>query len=255
MQALTKELIETIQELQSMQSLQAFGLAGGTNLALRFNHRQSIDVDLFTNEMIGLAGMQAIEAEMQQFYGDNLTFCEVEDPGGEQYCWLKAQVRKGKDVFIKVEVIQNMGLTESYEDFDGLRLLTIKDIALLKLMTASNRKAKKDIYDLDYLTDEIPFRDLMLMLADKQSSMNGEASKCLFDLDDEGNPLDDVALLLAFDKENYTNRDRRPNHTHDNIDIVDGSKSWRDARRSWMGKVKDYMKANNLELPPVTPIN
>lgn len=255
MQALSTELIETIPELQAMQSLQAFALAGGTNLALRFNHRQSIDIDLFSDQMIGMAGIQAIQAEMKQYYGDKLTFCEFEDPGGEQYCWLKGQIKKAEDVFIKVEVIQNVRLAEPYENFAGLRLLTVKDIGLLKLMTASNRKAKKDIYDLDHLTDEVPLGDLMLMLAEKQRTMNGEASKCLFDIDDDENPLEDVALLLAFDKEDYARRDRRPNHTHDNIDILEGSKSWREARRSWMGKVKDYMQANNLELPRVNPIN
>ena len=148
-----------------------------------------------------------------------------------------------------------MALTEPYENVEGLRLLTIKDITLLKLMTASNRKAKKDIYDLDHLTNVIPLGDLLQQLAEKQSGRTDEASKCLFDLDDEASPVDNIALLLAFDNENYTNRDRRPNHTHDNIDILDTSTSFRDARRSWMTKVKDYMRANDQELPPVKPIN
>jgi hypothetical protein len=47
MAALTQELIDTILEVQTAQSLQAFALAGGTNLAIRFGQRQSTDIDLF----------------------------------------------------------------------------------------------------------------------------------------------------------------------------------------------------------------
>jgi hypothetical protein len=46
------ELLETIHELQQLSSLSEFGLAGGTNLALRYGHRISVDIDLFSPSMI-----------------------------------------------------------------------------------------------------------------------------------------------------------------------------------------------------------
>jgi hypothetical protein len=45
--AVTPVLLETIKEVQSFQSLSLFALAGGTNLAFRYNHRASQDIDLF----------------------------------------------------------------------------------------------------------------------------------------------------------------------------------------------------------------
>ncbi len=44
MQAVSPALLQTIKELQQLPSLSTFALAGGTNLALRFNHRISEDV-------------------------------------------------------------------------------------------------------------------------------------------------------------------------------------------------------------------
>lgn len=43
--AVSPTLLKTIEELQSLESLKNFALAGGTNLALRCNHRESIGTD------------------------------------------------------------------------------------------------------------------------------------------------------------------------------------------------------------------
>ena len=39
-----------LMELMSLPSLQSFSLVGGTALALRFGHRNSVDLDLFYHE-------------------------------------------------------------------------------------------------------------------------------------------------------------------------------------------------------------
>ncbi len=41
---------ELLGKLMKLPSLQNFGLVGGTNLSLRYGHRLSIDLDLFTDE-------------------------------------------------------------------------------------------------------------------------------------------------------------------------------------------------------------
>jgi hypothetical protein len=47
MKAVSDSLIETILELQQLPSLKASSLGGGTNLAIRYNHRVSYDVIYF----------------------------------------------------------------------------------------------------------------------------------------------------------------------------------------------------------------
>jgi hypothetical protein len=54
MTAVSPAIVKTIIQLQSLPSLANFSLAGGTNLALQYNHRISDDIDLFCSEIIGL---------------------------------------------------------------------------------------------------------------------------------------------------------------------------------------------------------
>ncbi|PWV48881.1 nucleotidyl transferase AbiEii/AbiGii toxin family protein [Chitinophaga sp. S165] len=65
--ALSQELVDAIVELQSLPGLSAFALAGGTSLALRFNHRRSIDIDLFSNQIVGKVGLETIPQNLKQF--------------------------------------------------------------------------------------------------------------------------------------------------------------------------------------------
>ena len=49
-QTVTGATLGLLKELMSLPELGKFGLVGGTNLSLRFGHRLSVDLDLFTNE-------------------------------------------------------------------------------------------------------------------------------------------------------------------------------------------------------------
>ena len=55
MQAVSPALLQTIMELQQLPSLSTFALAGGTNLALRFNNCISEDTDFFSTNINGVA--------------------------------------------------------------------------------------------------------------------------------------------------------------------------------------------------------
>lgn len=65
-------------------------------------------------------------------------------------------------VSLFVEILQNFQRLDEIEIIDGIKLLTKQDVGLLKLMSGSNRASKKDIYDLDYITDDIPLVSLYL---------------------------------------------------------------------------------------------
>lgn len=196
-----------------------------------------------------------MKLDLERNFGEALLFCEILDPeNGEQFCFLRALISKG-ETKIKVEAIQNIQLMDLVEELHGVRMLSIKDIALLKLMSASNRKAKKDIYDLDFLTTEISLDELLESLRKKLDKYRGSEFEGLFDLDDRRNPVDDLNLLLEFDDNNYSSRPNRPSHSNDNIDIMSHSKGWISARSSWKSKVKEVMRKRGINPPPAKPIN
>ncbi|GGH82729.1 putative dinucleotide-utilizing enzyme [Filimonas zeae] len=78
-QAVSKELLDTLEILQALPSLSTFALAGGTNLALRCNHRESVDLDLFSGATVGLEGMEAIKTEIASAFGDHIRLARIEN--------------------------------------------------------------------------------------------------------------------------------------------------------------------------------
>lgn len=65
--AASKDLFQLIIELQSFELLTSFTLAGGTSLALYYNHRVSVDIDLFTANVTGIAGFEVIKNNLEAF--------------------------------------------------------------------------------------------------------------------------------------------------------------------------------------------
>ena len=159
MGAVDPRLISILKELQALPSLAEFVLAGGTNLALRYNHRKSIDIDLISNQIIGKKGIEAITKEISSLYGEHAKLISINEDLEEQFMFLRCFITK-EDLTVKVEILQNIQYLFDIETEDTIRLLSKRDVGLLKLMSASNRFAKKDIYDLDYITDDIDIIEL-----------------------------------------------------------------------------------------------
>jgi len=247
MSAISPILKSVIEELQQFASLKSFVLGGGTNLALRYNHRKSIDIDLFSNEIIGKKGFDAIVKEVTEHYGDTISGVDFPCNIDDQYIFLRFFIQKS-GTFIKVEVLQNFQRLNNIEVINTIKLLTTTDIGLLKLMSASNRATQKDIYDLDFITDSIPLYQLYNLLKEKEERFQKEIHKTIFSLDHEKSPVQFPETLLKFDelKNNYTSR---PSHSNDRIDILEGSKTWREARFSWLQKVRQLFRELDIPYP------
>jgi len=105
-------------------------------------------------------------------------------------------------------------------------------------MAVSNRFAKKDVYDLDQITDHVELSSLLQSLREKLTNYSDDCHKCLFDLDQKGNPLNDINILLSYDDVDYMASDNRHSHSTDRLDIFESSKTWMAAKQSWRKKVK-----------------
>lgn len=256
-QAVSQELLETIHELQQLSSLSEFGLAGGTNLALRYGHRISVDIDLFSPSMIGIKGLENICEQIKNFYGERVIFNQlINDDLGNQYCFARLLI-KTKIGQIKVEIMQNVPLLDEFEINDAIRMVTVKDIGVFKLKSLCSRMAKKDAYDLDLITDQKGYslEELIDRYQEKETSFSSEADEWVFDLDEHPNPADDPKALLAFDETGYIAADNRPTHSDDQLNIIPSSKLYRVAKASWRRKVRDYMSKRGFQLPPAKPVN
>ena len=255
MNAVSLELKKMILELQNLSSLSEFALGGGINLALRYQHRISIDIDFISVDVIGKKGFERIISEVQKYFGNALLkSILINEDLGEQYMFLRMFISTGNEI-IKVEFLQNMKCLFEPAIIEGFRLVYKNDLGLFKLMSAANRFAKKDIYDLDFITDEIPLATLFAQLKEKRSTFCLPEHQCLFDLDIEKDVLEEPLLLIKFDELQKLNT-HQPSHTHDRIDISEGNKTWAEARLSWRMKVrrlfsdlgKDFPKPEGMEI-------
>ena len=247
MQAVSDELLETIQDLLQLPGLAKFALAGGTNLALRYNHRISEDIDLFCTDIIGKKGFEKISDEVTKLFGNKIIRLQYPLEINDQFTHLRFLVARD-GLTIKVDVIQNMKALYDFEQLNGIRLYSVKDIGLFKLVSCSSRPAKKDIYDLDYITDnEESLVNLYSLLKKKKNSYNADKDRNIFDLDEDPDPIDDPHRLLLFDKRMATKQ--KMLHSHDNIKTLSESKSWHSVSIHWRMKVRELYRVLNVNYP------
>lgn len=223
-----------------------FALAGGTNLALRFNHRISEDIDLFATEIIGIKGFENIESEVKAFYPNECISAIYPVKENDQFVYLRFIINKG-DVTIKVDVLQNMKALFPFESINRVVCYDIRDIGLFKLVSCSSRPAKKDIYDLEYITTSNNLIDLYNLLKEKKAKFNKDTDRNIFDLDKDPDPIDNPHLLLLFDKRMATKQKMR--HSHNNILTIEGSKSWHLASMHWRMKVRRLYASIGIDYP------
>jgi Nucleotidyl transferase AbiEii toxin, Type IV TA system len=246
MQAVSPTLLKTIKELQQLPSLSHFALAGGTNLALRFNHRISEDIDLFSTKIIGIKGFEKIESEVKALYGKKVLSVIYPIKENDQFVDIRFFIIK-KNITIKIDIIQNMKALFDFEVIKGVKCYDVKDIGLFKLVSCSNRPAKKDIYDLEYITESNNLIDLYNLLKSKKEKFNKDTDRNIFDLDEDPDPIDNPHLLLLFDKRMATKQKMR--HSHDNILNIEGSKSLRMASIYWRMKVRRLYQSIGVAYP------
>jgi predicted nucleotidyltransferase component of viral defense system len=246
MKTVSPSICEIISELQSLASLSNFSLGGGTNLAIQYNHRVSEDIDLFCPDIVGKQGFNKIEGEVKKYFGSRARSFDEPCDINDQFRFLRFFIDTKQGEPIKVELLQNMKNLYNIEVKDNIKLLSKKDIGLFKLISASNRSAKKDIYDLDFITDEIPLIELFEALKIKTQKFNKDEDKTIFDLNKNKSLMEFPELLLQFDSTTSRNL---PMHTHDNISIIEGNKTWIESKLSWRSKVKQPFNHLGKEFP------
>lgn len=145
--AVSDTLYQVIKDLMKTPLLNGFNLGGGTNLAIKYNHRKSIDIDLFSESVVGLKRIRAVKQGLEEKYTNHDFNCIIENSGSEALSFIRGQLLIGK-IDIKIDIIQNVPVVYPVDKLDGIRLINDLDIGSLKLLSAANRGNQKDFYDL-----------------------------------------------------------------------------------------------------------
>ena len=151
-EAVTPELLLLLLELMTEERLSQFALGGGTSLALRFGHRESVDIDLFTTS--------SFEAR------------EVADMLKRSYGLREAETAvnsvSGVINDIKVDILSHRyPLLLPIVEESGIRMLSLEDMAAMKLNAVANRGSKKDFWDVAELFSEFTCEEMLSFFSGK----------------------------------------------------------------------------------------
>lgn len=128
-------------------------LVGGTALALQIGHRKSVDLDLFTQKDINI---EEIKNHLQKNYDFEVSL--------ESHNTLKGFIDKVQIDFIKYEyrLIDNIIID------DNIRMLSIKDIIPMKLVTIYQDGTRiKDFIDIAYLSNKYTLNEMIELSKNK----------------------------------------------------------------------------------------
>lgn len=147
--------LELLKSLMKFPPLDTFNLVGGTALSLQLGHRKSIDLDLFSH---------------MEFDPDQLQF-ELA-PFGK--LTLNFSSKNSLGLFIdgiKVDIIRYaFPLINPPIHLESIRLLSIEDIAAMKLSAIAKRGSKKDFWDIYFILQHYSLQDLLNFYTQKFGS-------------------------------------------------------------------------------------
>lgn len=123
-------------QLGSIKSISNFYLSGGTGLALHLGHRESEDLDFFSEHDFVATLLQndlSKLGEVTDIYSDSGT--------------LNCRIQNVKLQFLKYQY----RLLERPVLYENINISSVPDIACTKLITISDRGSKKDFIDLYFI--------------------------------------------------------------------------------------------------------
>jgi len=154
----SQQLQDVLKILMSAKEFNAFRLVGGTALGLLKGHRESIDIDLFSDAPYDSLDFEAI----YEFLCATFSYVDTNDYkvvglGSCYYIGNSEEDCVKLDLFYTDEFIQETIL------IDGIRLATVEEIIAMKIDVISRGGRKKDFWDIHELIDDYSI-DKMLAL-------------------------------------------------------------------------------------------
>jgi len=119
-----------------------FRLVGGTALSLQIGHRESIDIDLFSDSEYGTLDFNSIENYLKANF-EYVDFLNTIPAMGRSYF-----IGENKQNTVKLDVYYTDTYIQPYVEVDGVRMATIEEIIAMKIDVLQRGGRKKDFWDL-----------------------------------------------------------------------------------------------------------
>jgi hypothetical protein len=151
-------LLNALKTMMAAEELKDFRLVGGTALSLYRGHRQSIDIDLFTDIDYGTINFDKID----QFLNKNYEYVQTSNipiiSFGKSY-----YLGENKDNCIKLDLLYTDKYIDKIHLVDGIRMASIDEIIAMKMDVVQRGGRKKDFWDINEFTSEFSFEKMLAL--------------------------------------------------------------------------------------------
>lgn len=140
--------LRLLKELMEVKALKQFHLCGGTALSLHFGHRLSIDLDLFSPEVLDKPFLEEILTENFDDFAP--VFTRVKS---FYFCYINK---------IKVDFVYTPApVIAEFAEMEAIRFWGLPDIIAMKLNAIYGRGSKKDFWDLYEILNHFSMKEIV----------------------------------------------------------------------------------------------
>jgi hypothetical protein len=135
-----------------------FRLVGGTSLSLQLGHRESVDIDLFSDVPYGEIDFNAIDKFIEKTFPYFNHFSSLNPAFGKSY-----SIGNNEKGAIKLDVYYTDTFIQPALVVDNIRLAAIEEIVAMKIDIVQRKGRKKDFWDLHELLDRYSLSSMLAL--------------------------------------------------------------------------------------------
>ncbi len=154
---ITPLLKSSLEKLMSENSFIPFRLVGDTNLSLRYGHRLSDDIDLFTDDEYGSLDFKLFE----HFLKSNFPYYQCNDEGSIVGFGCSYYVGKSYNDLIKIDLMYCDTFIRPIQKNGTIRFADTDDIVAMKMNVISKGGRKKDFWDIHFLMGSYSISEML----------------------------------------------------------------------------------------------
>ena len=139
-----------------------FRLVGGTSLSLRYGHRISDDIDLFTDAEYGSIDFQLLQEILRREFPYCQGDCGEIVSFGTSYL-----VGNSKEDNVKLDLFYTDPFIRPMEQIESIRMASLDDIVAMKMDVMSRGGRKKDFWDLHILRNKYTIEQMLSLYKER----------------------------------------------------------------------------------------
>lgn len=156
----TELLWSSLEKLMTTKEFDNFRIVGGTALSLQLGHRESVDIDLFTDLEYGRLDFTQLETKLNALFPYLETLSTDLVGMGKSYF-----IGSNEEEMVKLDVFYTYPFVFPSIVEEEVRFASIEEIAAMKLEVISNGGRKKDFWDIHELLSIYSLDTLMSFYA------------------------------------------------------------------------------------------